>query len=84
MVNSDNRHGDATNRKGIVQAEIIKGNIPGKRDVALFIRFNALASTITLIISISLIIVKNGVVHLINKPLVVIHLNVYQTLEVSL
>jgi len=41
-------------RKGRVQAQILKANIP----------------------------VKNGVVHLINRPLVVIDSNVYKTMEV--
>ncbi|XP_021951577.1 fasciclin-1 isoform X1 [Folsomia candida] len=53
IVRSDTRSAtDQFHLRGVVQTEVVKGNIP----------------------------VKNGVVHLINKPLVVIDSTVYQTL----
>jgi hypothetical protein len=57
VVRSDTRSsdGDALHRKGVVQTEVVRGNIP----------------------------VSNGVVHLISKPLVLIDLTVYKTLQVN-
>lgn len=57
IVRSDTRSadGDAFHRKGVVQTEVVRGNIP----------------------------VKNGVVHLISKPLVVIDSTVFDTMAVS-
>jgi hypothetical protein len=56
QVTSDNRveSSDSKHRKGRVQAQILRANIP----------------------------VKNGVVHLISRPLVVIDSNVYKIMEV--